>query len=165
MGRLSDRLGLFSNREEIEAPEEYYEEEYAPEEYYDEKEEEYEKQIEDDEEEKSYDDVPIKLARQIKRKPTPKGYFRTVLFGIPVDLHALENYIVRTSPFAIKTLMRYDNSRIIEEIKQYGTTSTGKKKLDAKFFFFLIFLIIIVVVGIILMLKGPEIMNMFKMGV
>jgi len=118
----------------------------------------------EEEPETSYEDVPIQIARDIKKQPTPKGYFRTTLFGIPIDLHSLEDYIVKTSPFAIKTLMRFDNARNIEEIKQYSTKTTGRKKLDMKVFLFIILGIIIIVVGFIMITKGPEIMELFKGG-
>jgi len=121
-------------------------------------------QEEDEDNEMSYEDVPIQLARDVKKSPTPKGYFRTIVSGIPVDLHSLEDYIVKTSPFAIKTLMRFDNARVIEEIKQYSTKTTGKKKLGIGFFLLIMFLIIIVIVGILLMLKGPELIEFFKFG-
>jgi len=119
---------------------------------------------EERETEMSYEDVPIQVARDIKKKPTPKGYFRTVISGIPVDLHSLEDYIVKTSPFAIKTIMRFDNARNIEEIKQYSTKSTGKKKLGIGFFILIMFLVIMVIVGILLMMKGPELIEFFKFG-
>ena len=76
---------------------------------------------EEEDDEISYRDVPVQRAIEIKRKPTPKGYFETVIGGIPVDLHALEDYLVTTSPFAIKTLMRYNNAEMIEDIKNYST--------------------------------------------
>jgi len=159
MGRLRKRLG-----EEPEDEEEPYE-------HYNPREEEiYGTQItpkqEDPEEdiEMSYDDIPIQVSRDIKKAPTPKGYFRTIISGVPVDLHSLEDYIVKTSPFAIKTLMRFENARNVEEIKQYSTKSTGKKKLGIGFFLMILFLIIMVVVGILLMMKGPQIIEFFKFG-
>lgn len=119
-----------------------------------------EEEIEDEYE--TYKDVPIKRAIDIQRKPTPKGYFPTIIAGVPVDLHALEEYIVKTSPFAIKTLLRYDNARNIEDIKNYSTKSTGRKKMDSKFFLLLFLGIALAIGGIMVIFFMPEIIGMFK---
>lgn len=120
-----------------------------------------EEEPEEDEYE-TYKDVPIKRAIDIQKKPTPKGYFPTIISGIPVDLHALEEYIVKTSPFAIKTLLRFDNARNIEEIKNYSTKSSGKKKMDSKFFLLLFLGIALAIGGILVIFFMPELIGMFK---
>ena len=159
MGRLSDKFNNFlpDKEQQYDEYEDIRTEEPIPE-------PQEEPEPEEQPRETSYEDVPIKIARDIKKRPTPKGYFRTTLFGIPVDLHCLEDYIVKTSPFAIKTLMRFDNARNIEEIKQYSTKTTGKKKLDGKFFLMIGVAIIVLCLGAVMLLKGPEIMQFFKFG-
>lgn len=130
---------------------------YRPQPYIPEPEESQEESYEE-----QYKDVPIKKALDIKKSPTPKGYFPTVISGIPVDLHSLEEYIVKTSPFAIKTLLRYDNARNIEDIKNYSTKTAGKKKADARFFLFLMLAIVLAVGGIAVIFFMPEILQMIQ---
>jgi len=184
MGRLNRRLGIPDNDDIKEEERQRYtaemqqqqeeEQQRAYEEYMrqqqimnermqraqQEKELEEEEEIEDEYE--TYKDVPIKRAIDIQRKPTPKGYFPTVISGIPVDLHSLEEYIVKTSPFAIKTLLRYDNARNIEDIKNYSTKTSGRKKMDSKFFILLFLGIALAIGGIMVMFFMPELIAMFQ---
>lgn len=172
MGRLNRRLGIPEKEEprrELTEEEKAYmmamqQQEQAEQEYLNRIRQQKEEEEEDEEEDEyeSYKDVPIKKAIDIKRDPTPKGYFPTIISGVPVDLHALEEYIVKTSPFAIKTLLRYDNARNIEDIKNYSTKTSGKKKMDAKFFILIILAIFLLVGGVVVMLFMPDIIAMFQ---
>ena len=77
---------------------------------------EYEKEI------KSIEKTnPHTLRREIVTDPTPKGVYEMQIFGRPIDLAMLENYVVhKISPKSIVTLMRYNNSKTMEEIKGYS---------------------------------------------
>jgi len=170
MGRLNKRLGIQPQNEEEQRQyeEEIIRQQQQYEEYLRQQQQQHQPQPkeepeeDEDDEYESYKDIPIKKAIDIKRTPTPKGYFPTVISGIPVDLHALEEYIVKTSPFSIKTLLRYDSARNIEEIKNYSTRTTGKKKADAKFFLLLMLAVCLLVGGVVVIFFMPELIAMFK---
>ena len=159
-----DEIAYYKQQEEmIRHQRQQEEEEYqqAQQQYIDQpnaqEEEEYEDEI-------SYSDVPIQKAIEIKHNPTPKGYFQTIIGGSPVDLHALENYLVTTSPFAIKTLMRYNNAEMIEDIKNYSTKGTGRKKMDMKVIFLILLAAGMAVAGIFVMMFMPDLMATFQAG-
>ena len=72
---------------------------------------------------------PHTLRKEIVTDPTPKGVYEMVIFGRPVDLSMLENYVVhKISPKSIVTLMRYNNSKTMEEIKGYSKRPPVKIK-------------------------------------
>lgn len=180
MGRLNRRLGLPNSEEQEEIERQQYiesikrqqeTEREAYEQYIKQQQEEEERKMMEQYEQKqkvedeyeTYKDVPIKKSLDIKKKPTPKGYYETIIAGVPVDLHSLEEYIVKTSPFAIKTLLRFDNARNIEDIKNYSTKGgVSRKKLDSKFFILIILSIALAVGGIIVMFFMPELIAMFQ---
>lgn len=153
MSKLGDR---FKQRKELEPdPEEYYQQDYPMQEaqimrQYPEK---------DDEEE---DNSPLSIVKEIKENPSQKGTFPTVIGGTPVDLHILEDYLVRTSPYALKTVMRYHNARNMEEIKNY---SRGPNlKVNSKMWIMIILLIGVVCLGVFMIMFMPKIMAMFQGG-
>jgi hypothetical protein len=112
----------------------------------------------------SYKDVPIQRAISIKKDPTPKGYFETVIGGVPVDLHSLEEYIVSVSPFSIQTIMKYNEAEMIEDIKNYSK-GTGRKPFDMKTIFLILLVVGMGILGVIVMLYMPNIMAMFQSGI
>jgi len=117
-----------------------------------------------DDTEVSYKDVPIQRAISIKKDPSPKGYFETVIGGVPVDLHSLEEYIVSVSPFSIQTIMKYNEAEMIEDIKNYSK-GTGRKPFDMKIIFLILLAVGMGILGVIVMLYMPNIMAMFQSGI
>jgi len=117
-------------------------------------------QEEDDE---SVDKSPLAIVKEIKENPSQKGTFKTFIGGVPVDLHILEDYLVRTSPFALKTVMRYHNARNMEEIKNY---SRGPNiKMNSKTIILIIMCIGIALLGIFMIMFMPKILQMFQGGI
>ena len=84
--------------------------------------------------------------------------------GRPIDLHQLENYLVwQTSPYVMKTLMRYHNAKTMEEIKSYASRKIGRGAgVNAKTIILIILFIGMALVGIIMLLFMPQIMSFFK---
>ena len=116
----------------------------------------------EDDEETRDDRSPLSIVKEIKENPSQKGTFATVIGGVPVDLHILEEYLVRTSPFALKTVMRYHNARNMEEIKNY---SRGPNlKVNSKFWILIIVAVAIIFLGLFLILFFPKIMASFQGG-
>jgi len=104
---------------------------------------------------------PLAILDEIKEQPSPKGTLPVLVGGRPVDLHVLEDYIVKISPHALKTILRYHNARTIEEIKNYSRGPVVKSK-GMGFWILIIALIGIVVVGIMILMFAPELTSMMK---
>jgi len=151
--KLGERL---QQRKEMEPEiEEYYQEEYPSQQT------QIMRQRPNEEEER--DNSPLSIVKEIKENPSQKGTFETLIGGIPVDLHILEDYLVRTSPYALKTVMRYHNARNMEEIKNY---SRGPNlKVNSKMWVMVILLIGVVCLGVFMIMFMPQIMAMFQGGV
>jgi len=72
---------------------------------------------------------PHAIYKDVVTNPTPKGVYKLRLFGRPVDLAKLEHYLIhKVSPKTVTTLMRYNDSRTIEEVKGYSKRPTFKLK-------------------------------------
>lgn len=112
-----------------------------------------------EEEHEKKDESPLSIYDEIKAKPIPKGHLPVMIGGRPLDLHALEDYVVKISPFSLKTVLRYHNARTIEEIKGYSKGTNIK--LNAGMIIFIIFAIGLAIVGIIIVFYLPELMAMF----
>ena len=115
-----------------------------------------------DDDEEVVDRSPLAIVNEIKEEPSEKGTLKTFIGGTPVDLHILEDYLVKTSPFALKTVMRYHNARNMEEIKNY---SRGPNvKVNSKFWIMIIVLIGVVCLGLFMIMFLPKILQSFQMG-
>jgi len=153
LSKLGDRLKL--SREAMPEPEEY-------EEYQQIQGAQPVRRMPEDEDDEREDTSPLSIVKEIKENPSQKGTFETVIGGVPVDLHILEDYLVRTSPFALKTVMRYHNARNMEEIKNY---SRGPNlKMNSKVIIWIILAVGMAMLGIFMMMFMPQIMQMFQGG-
>ena len=145
-------------------PEEYYEEypqEYAPEEPSPRQEYQEQRPIFRGENEEV--SGPLGVLEDIKNTPSRKGTFETVVQGIPVDLHSLESYIVKISPYVMKTVLRYRSARLLEEVKNYG--KYDRIKMNSKTIILIILAIGMAVLGVMMIIFMPKIMEMFKGGI
>jgi len=107
---------------------------------------------------------PNLVASEIENKPAPKGMMWMNIGGRPIDLHELEDYLVwKTSPFVMKTLMRYHNAKTMEDIKNYSRGRTSN--VNSRFFIMLLLCIGIAVLGIVMIFFMPQIMEFFKGGI
>jgi len=171
MGRLRDKLTGNVNTEEAphyqpvdegvrerypEEYEQYPEEYYSPEEYYPPDDRYVERR-----EKNAY--APLAILDEIKERPSKKGVFKTIIQGKPVDLHALESYVLKISPYMMRTILRYRSIRTIEEARNVA----GRKpmKFNSKSLILLLLAIGLGVLGIIFIFFMPQIMQMFKGGV
>jgi len=171
MGRLRDKLMGKSNEEEAYQPEEYPEEMYQeqyPEEYY---EEQYpqEPQPQQQPEARYYErkeidaSAPLAILDEIKNRPSRKGTFATVIQGKAVDLHALEAYVLKISPYIMRTILRYRTIRTMEEARNVA----GRKpmKMNSKTLMLILLAAGMAILGIIMIFFMPQIMQMFKGGI
>jgi len=64
---------------------------------------------------------PHQLYTDIVTNPSPPKQYEMKIMGRPIDVNALEQYLIfKISPRTITTLMRYNDAKSIEEIKGYG---------------------------------------------
>jgi hypothetical protein len=98
---------------------------------------------------------PLSILDEIRELPSPKGAYPTVIYGIPVDLHVLEDYIVKISPYNIRTAMRFHNARTIEEIKGYSKFGSMHKKFN---WMIIVMIAIMAAAGIGVIIFMPQIM-------
>jgi len=110
------------------------------------------------------DNSPLAILDEIKKAPSPKGMFPMLIGGRPVDLHAIEDYVVRISPYNIKTILRYHNARTIEEIKGYGRFG-GAMKMNGKTILIILLAIGMAIGGIFFIMFLPQIMQSFQAGI
>ena len=103
---------------------------------------------------------PLAILEEIKNWPAPKGAYPTIIGGRPVDLHELEDYLLKISPHNIKTVMRYHNARVIEEMRRYA--GTKGKKFDMKTLMLIMLAAGMGILGIILLLYWPQILAGMK---
>lgn len=107
---------------------------------------------------------PNLIAAEIENKPAPKGTMWMNIGGRPIDLHELEDYLVwKTSPFVMKTLMRYHNAKTMEDIKNYSRGRTSG--INSRFFIMLLLCIGVALLGLVMIFFMPQIMEFFKGGI
>ena len=111
---------------------------------------------------------PHNLFMDIVTKPLPKGVFKMTLMGRPIDLRKLEKYVVfGMSPKSTVTTLRYNEVKAYEDAQGYGrqgTITRGKKGGFGKILIIIAVCVILVVLGLLMLIKGPEIMSMFGLG-
>lgn len=103
---------------------------------------------------------PHTLYKDIITNPSTKGKYEMNLIGRPVDVNALENYLIfKISPRTITTLMRYNDSKTFEEVRGY--TKRKHVKFDFKILFTIIMLIIMIVVGVMFFFGSGNVTELF----
>lgn len=104
----------------------------------------------------------VKLASKIEKNPTSKGVLELKIGGRPIDLHALEDYMVwKINPYNMKTLMRYHNAKTMEEIKSYSRRRSGRG-MPLRTIMLIMLLIGLATVGLIMIMFMPQIMQFFR---
>jgi len=140
----------------------YYEEQqpqYVQEPQYVQQQRRYYEEPEEDIEVK---ETPMTIMKDIKKDPSPKGTYPTVIGGMPVDLHILEDYVIRSSPYALKTILRYHHARDVEEMKGYGRS---KMNINGKTIMLIILAVGMALLGIFVIMFLPNILKMFQGGI
>jgi len=144
----------YDERLQEQYPQEYYEEQY-PEEYYEQPYYEERPEIQGD--------APIHVLNEIKQRPSQPHAFETIIQGIPIDLHALENYVLKISPYAMTTILRYRTIRTLEESRNL-LSGNFRKKMGGNVVILIILALGMGVLGILMIFFMPQIMAFFKGG-
>lgn len=104
-------------------------------------------------------DAPISKVEAIKADRTPQGTGQLVIGGIPVDVFDIEAMVIKVSPTDMKTLLRYDGVRQIEQVLNNPRLIDSNK---VKFNWWIIIIIIIIAaIGGAVILFGPKLLAMF----
>jgi hypothetical protein len=105
--------------------------------------------------EQAYDKSPLAVLDEIKKNPSPRGAYPTLIGGRPVDLHILEDYLLKISPYSLKTILRYHQARTIEELRRYGKGTGGK--MNTKILIIIIIIAAMLMLGIAVIFFMPDI--------
>jgi len=107
---------------------------------------------------------PHSLYTDIVTKPSPKNAYPMRIMGRPLNLQALEDYVIfKVSPRTIVTSMRYNDVRTTEDTLNYSKRPLGRHGRKKGFPWFLIIMIIIMVgVGAFLLFGGGDISGMMQ---
>jgi len=106
---------------------------------------------------------PLSIIDEIQTQPSEKGTHEVKIGGRPIDLHILEDYVVKISPYSLKTILRYHNARTIEEMKGYSK-GVGLKMKGGTIILIMLALGL-AVIGIMMLTMFPEIMQGLAGGV
>lgn len=100
--------------------------------------------------------APLVKIDTIKKDRTPPGAGQSIIFGVPLDIFSLEDLVIRVSPTDLKTMLRFEDSRIIEQMRNSERISgEGKKKFNWSIILIII-IIAAIALGVLLLL--PKIM-------
>ncbi len=108
-------------------------------------------------EERKNMDAPLVKADVLKKNRTPPGAGRSVTFGVPIDIFDLEELVLRVSPTDLKTILNFNSSRIIEQMRNSERISADKKEPFSWSIILWIIIIIAIAGGVLIFL--PRIMG------
>jgi len=102
-------------------------------------------------------DAPLIKADLVKKDRTPPGTGQSIVFGVPIDIFDLEEMVLRVSPTDLKTVLSYNTSRIIEQMRNSERISPeGKKAFNWSI---ILWIIIIAAVALGVLFFLPKIMS------
>lgn len=96
--------------------------------------------------------APMVKVNMIKKNRTPPGTGRSIVFGIPIDVFDLEDMVIKVSPTDLKTMLRFESSRIIEQMRNSERISSDDRKPFNWTIILVLIIIIAIVVGVLLFL-------------
>ena len=105
-----------------------------------------------------YEEQPRKTAKEILKNPSKKGKLKMLIGGRPIDLHALEKFVLfKTDQRTTPTILRYNNAyAALDKAAFKRGGGIGFKKIN---WTMIIVLILIASAGILFLLFGPQIME------
>ena len=101
-------------------------------------------------------EAPLVKVDTIKRDRTPRGTGASICFGVPIDVFDLEDMVIKVSPTDLKTMLRFEDSRIIEQMRNSERISGEGKKGFNWSWILIIIIIAAIALGVLLFL--PKIM-------
>ncbi len=73
--------------------------------------------VKDKDKDKEESTAPLVQVDELKKNRSEPGKGEIVIGGVPVDVFSIENMVIKVSPSDMKTLLRYDNARVIEYMR------------------------------------------------
>ena len=104
--------------------------------------------------------APLVKIDTIQKNRTPAGTGRSIVLGVPIDVFDLESIYIESHPTDLKTILRYEGSRIIEQMRN-NERVTGEKKSTFNWTFIVI-IIVVAAIGLGAIFFGPKIIAMLQ---
>ena len=101
--------------------------------------------------------TPLAKVDTIKENRTPRGTGASIMFGVPFDVFDLEDILIRVSPTDLRTMLRLENVRVAEQMRNSPRLSQEKKS-DFNWSI-LLWILIIAAIGIAAVFLLPRILN------
>ena len=108
---------------------------------------------------------PHNMYTEVVSKPVPRGVCKMRIQGRPIDLAALEHFVVfKMSPRTIVTSMRYNDVRTTEDTLNYSRKQLLRSGKKGGFgtIILIIMIIIMLVAGIFMLTSGGDLTGMFQ---
>ena len=108
---------------------------------------------------------PHKMYTEVVTSPTPKGIYKMRIQGRPIDLAALEHFVVfKMSPRTIVTSMRYNDVRTTEDTLNYSRKQLLRSGKKGGFgtIILIIMIIIMLIAGVFMLTSGGDMTSMFQ---
>jgi len=111
---------------------------------------------------KIYQEHPRRIAQEIMNNPSEKGKLKMRIGGRPIDLHALEKFVLfKTDQRTTPTILRYNNAYAALDKAAFrggaGLFAGGKMNWTI-----ILILILVAAGGLLFLLFGPQLMSMFS---
>lgn len=103
---------------------------------------------------------PLAILDEIKKVPAPEGTHKTIIGGKSVDLFALEQYILKISPYSLRTILGYREIRTLEMLGN----SSKRKKTNSKTLLYILIAAGALIAGlaIIFFMSNADFSSMFQ---
>jgi len=101
---------------------------------------------------------PLTYLEEIKEKRTPVGKGKMVIAGVPVDLFAVEDFVIKASGTDVDSLLSFERARFSEMIRNNQRPEDVKKPFEFNFMWIL-FIIIAAAAGLLIFIFLPRIME------
>lgn len=165
MGRLSKRI-----REKLQADKQpvTYDNQPAPETQLRQHRNKIKNVTDDGSIEKTYENIvtqeskmPLGELYDIKRDPVPKSVCEEEIYGVPMDWHDLENFVIKLSPTNYVTMLKLRDQDKADYDKRF---KVRKSMMSGKIIILILVAVGLAIGGVIMLMFMPEILAFFQQG-
>jgi len=103
--------------------------------------------------------APLVKIDTVQKNRTPVGTGRSIVLGVPIDVFDLESIYIESHPTDLKTILRYEGSRIIEQMRNNERITGEGKKSGFNWTIILIIIVVIAAIGLGVIFFLPKIMS------
>jgi len=101
--------------------------------------------------------MPLGELYDIKRKPVPKGVCEEIIYGVPINWHDLENFVLKLSPTNFVTMLKLRDQDKADYDRRF---KVRKSMMSGKIMMILLIAVGLGIAGIVIMLFLPDILAM-----